>query len=176
MNSHEVFIYIHRGCFAGTGAIVRLPQCQWSRPDGCGKISQCITAAGHGGAGAVYMFWDMLYLCFNMYICVCVCVWIMVFEWYWLQCYIAISWQMTTLSSAQSYSGTSYDLPILANYAKTKLRYKFHLFCCVTCNTLVKTAIYRKSIKWHNWSGQWFGTHLVPSHCREQMVESFTDA
>ena len=27
MNSHEVFVHIHRGCFAGTGAIVRLPQC-----------------------------------------------------------------------------------------------------------------------------------------------------
>ena len=38
MNSHEVFIHIHQGYFAGTGAIVRLPQCQWS-----GKISQCIT-------------------------------------------------------------------------------------------------------------------------------------
>ena len=24
MNSHEVFIHIHQGCFAGTGAIVRL--------------------------------------------------------------------------------------------------------------------------------------------------------
>ena len=43
MNSHEVFIHIHQGCFAGTGAIVRLPQCQWSKPDGYGKISQCIT-------------------------------------------------------------------------------------------------------------------------------------
>ena len=41
MNSHEVFIHIHQGCFAGTGAIVRLPQCQWSKPDGYGKISQC---------------------------------------------------------------------------------------------------------------------------------------
>ena len=40
MNSHEVFIHIHQGCFAGTGAIVRLPQCQWSKPDGYGKISQ----------------------------------------------------------------------------------------------------------------------------------------
>ena len=28
MNSHEVFIHIHQGCFAGTRAIVRLPQCQ----------------------------------------------------------------------------------------------------------------------------------------------------
>ena len=28
MNSHEVFIHIHQVCFAGTGAIVRLPQCQ----------------------------------------------------------------------------------------------------------------------------------------------------
>ena len=27
MNSHEVFIHIHQGCFAGTGTIVRLPQC-----------------------------------------------------------------------------------------------------------------------------------------------------
>ena len=43
MNSHEAFIHIHQGCFAGTGAIVRLPQCQWSKPDGYGKISQCIT-------------------------------------------------------------------------------------------------------------------------------------
>ena len=41
MNSHEVFIHIHQGCFAGTGAIVR--QCQWSKPYGYGKISQCIT-------------------------------------------------------------------------------------------------------------------------------------
>ena len=43
MNSHEVFIHIHQGCFAGTGAIVRLPQCQWSKLDGYGKISQRIT-------------------------------------------------------------------------------------------------------------------------------------
>ena len=43
MNSHKVFIHIHQGCFAGTGAIVRLSQCQLSKPDGYGKISQCIT-------------------------------------------------------------------------------------------------------------------------------------
>ena len=43
MNSREVFIHIHQGCFTGTGAIVRLPQCQWSKPDGYGKITQCIT-------------------------------------------------------------------------------------------------------------------------------------
>ena len=43
MNSHEVFTHIHQGCFAGTGAIIRLPQCQWSKPGGYGKISQCIT-------------------------------------------------------------------------------------------------------------------------------------
>ena len=50
MNSHEVFIHIHQGCFAGTGAIVRLPQCQWSKPDGYGKISQCITTTQHSKA------------------------------------------------------------------------------------------------------------------------------
>ena len=47
MDSHEVFSHIHQGCFAGTGAIVILPQCQWSEPDGYGKISQCITTTKH---------------------------------------------------------------------------------------------------------------------------------
>ena len=56
MNSHEVVIHIHQGCFAGTGAIVRLPQCQWSKPDGYGKISQCITTTKHGKAKTVCIF------------------------------------------------------------------------------------------------------------------------
>ena len=56
MNSLEVFIHIHQGCFAGTGAIVRLPQCQWSKPDGYGKISQCITTPKHSKAKTVCIF------------------------------------------------------------------------------------------------------------------------
>ena len=56
MNSHEVFIHIHQGCFAGTGSIVRLPQCQWSKPDGYGKISQCITTTKHSKAKTVCIF------------------------------------------------------------------------------------------------------------------------
>ena len=56
MNSHEVFIHIHQGFFAGTGAIVRLPQCQWSKPDGYGKISQCITTTKHIKAKTVCIF------------------------------------------------------------------------------------------------------------------------
>ena len=56
MNSHEVFIHIHQGCFAGTGAIVRLPQCQWSKPDEYGKISQCITKTKHSKAKTVCIF------------------------------------------------------------------------------------------------------------------------
>ena len=56
MNSHEVFIHFHQGCFAGTGAIVRLPQCQWSKPDGYGKISQCITTTKHSKAKTVCIF------------------------------------------------------------------------------------------------------------------------
>ena len=56
MNSHEVLIHIHQGCFAGTGAIVRLPQCQWSKPDGYGKISQCITTTKHSKAKTVCIF------------------------------------------------------------------------------------------------------------------------
>ena len=56
MNSHEVFIHIHQGYFAGTGAIVKLPQCQWSKPDGYGKISQCITTTKHSKAKTVCIF------------------------------------------------------------------------------------------------------------------------
>ena len=56
MNSHEVFIHIHQGCFAGTGTIIRLPQCQWSKPDGYGKISQCITTTKHSKAKTVCIF------------------------------------------------------------------------------------------------------------------------
>ena len=64
MNSHEVFIHIHQGCFAGTGAIVRLPQCQWSKPDGYGKISQCYILYNHNKAqqskNRVHISWDIL--------------------------------------------------------------------------------------------------------------------
>ena len=56
MNSHEAFIHIHQGCFAGTGAIVRLPRCQWSKSDGYGKISQCITTRKHSKAKTVCIF------------------------------------------------------------------------------------------------------------------------
>ena len=57
MNLHEVFIHIHQGCFAGIGAIVKLPQCQWSKPDGYGKISQCITTTKHSKAktGCIFL-------------------------------------------------------------------------------------------------------------------------
>ena len=64
MNSYEAFIPIHQGCFAGTGAIVRLPQCQWSKPDGYGKISQCITTTKHSKAKTVCIFLG-IYCSFN---------------------------------------------------------------------------------------------------------------
>ena len=63
MNLHEAFIHIHQGCFAGTGAIVRLPQCQWSELDGYGKISQCITKTKHSKAKTVC-------ICLGIY-CMC---------------------------------------------------------------------------------------------------------
>ena len=56
MNPREIFIHIHQGCFAGTGAIVRLPQCQWSKPDGYGKVSQCITTTKHNKAKTLCIF------------------------------------------------------------------------------------------------------------------------
>ena len=63
MNSHEVFIHIHQGCFACTGAIVRLPQCQWSKPDGYGKVSQCITTTKHSKAKTVCIFLRIYCMC-----------------------------------------------------------------------------------------------------------------
>ena len=63
MNSHEVFVHIHQGCYAGTGAIVRLPQCQWSKPDGYGKISQCITTTTHSKAKTVCIFLGVYCTC-----------------------------------------------------------------------------------------------------------------
>ena len=63
MNSHEVFIHIHQGCFAGTGAIVRLPQCQWSKPDGYGKISQCINTTKHSQAKTMCIFLGIYCTC-----------------------------------------------------------------------------------------------------------------
>ena len=74
MNSHEVFIHIHQGCFAGTGAIARLPVCQWSKPDGYGKISQCITKTKHSKAKTVciflgiYCMWCLLWVRSLIYI------------------------------------------------------------------------------------------------------------
>ena len=65
MNSHEVFIHILQGCFAGTGAIVRLPQCQWSKPDGYGKISQCITTTKHSKAKTMCIFLGIYCRTFN---------------------------------------------------------------------------------------------------------------
>ena len=61
MNSHQVIIHIHQGCFAGTGAIVRLPQCQWSKPDGYEKISQCIITTKHSKAKTVCIFLGIYY-------------------------------------------------------------------------------------------------------------------
>ena len=63
MRSHEVFIHIHQGCFAGTGAIVRLPQCQWSKPDGYGKSSRCITTTNHSKAKTVCIFLGIYCTC-----------------------------------------------------------------------------------------------------------------
>ena len=73
MNSHEVFIHIHQGCFAGTGAIVRLPQCQWSKPDGYGKISQCITTTKHSKVKTVYIFLGIYCTAIRLELCSSAC-------------------------------------------------------------------------------------------------------
>ena len=67
MNSHEVFIHIHQGCFPGTGEIDRLPQCQWSKPDGYGKISQCMTTTKHSKAVTVCIFLGIYCKCLSFH-------------------------------------------------------------------------------------------------------------
>ena len=67
MNSLEVFIHIHQGCFAGTGAIVRLPQCQRSKHGGYGKISQCITTTKHSKAKTVCIFLGIYCICVSQW-------------------------------------------------------------------------------------------------------------
>ena len=65
MNSHEVFIHIHQGYFAGTGAIVRLPQCQWSKPDGYEKISSMYNHnKAQQSKNRVHISWDILYVAY----------------------------------------------------------------------------------------------------------------
>ena len=62
MNSHEVFIHIHQGCFAGTGAIVRLPQCQWSKPDDIWEIQSMYNHnKAQQNKNRVHISWDILY-------------------------------------------------------------------------------------------------------------------
>ena len=63
-----IIIHIHRGCFAGTGAIVKLQQCQWSKPDGYGTISQCITTTKHSKAKTVCIFLGIYYRLDKQYI------------------------------------------------------------------------------------------------------------
>ena len=63
INSHEIFIHTYQGCFAGTGAIVRLPQCQWSKPDGYGKISQWIATTKHSKAKTACIFLGIYCTC-----------------------------------------------------------------------------------------------------------------
>ena len=103
MNSHEVSIHIHQGCFAGTGAIARLPQCQWSKPDGYGKISQCITTTKHSKAKTVCIFLGIYCTYIN--------------------CFTGIR--------GQSYNWSPEDTSIIAHYQAIKEHYKHKGFCVV---------------------------------------------
>ena len=89
MNSHEVFIHIHQGCFAGSGAIVRLPQCQWSKPDGYGKISQGITTTKHSKAKTVCIFLEIYCITPNV---LRGCIYLsMPLSWCWFSLYIFVN-------------------------------------------------------------------------------------
>ena len=54
------YIYAHilQGYFTGTGAIVRLPQCQWSKPEGYGHIDRHLTTPKHSKARTVCILYQ----------------------------------------------------------------------------------------------------------------------
>ena len=119
VNSHEVFIHIHQGCFASTGAIVRLPQCQWSKPDGYGNISQCITTTKHSNTKTVCIFQGIY--------CTCLCIVILILHIYIYIEHNGVKWDNLyyTLDS-WSFRGVIWD-HILDNHNKiyphTEFRY-----------------------------------------------------
>ena len=53
LNSNDIYAHILQGYFTGTGAIVRLPQCQWSKPEGYGYIDRHLTTTKHSKARTV---------------------------------------------------------------------------------------------------------------------------
>ena len=107
MNSHEVFIHIHQGCFVGTGAIVRLPQCQWSKPDGYGKISQCITTTKHSKAKTVCIFLGIY--------CIHTCTAVTTLLTLWRYCSLALNHRYTFLSIRKIMSRICYVAPSQPN-------------------------------------------------------------
>ena len=110
MNSHDAFTHIHQGCFAGTGAIVRLPQCQWSKPAGYEKISQYITTTKHGKAIAVCIFLGTY--CMHMH------VQMHMYMYMYLYMYMYIyngleqyTYKMTSKSHRVQWLNFAYDIP-----------------------------------------------------------------
>ena len=54
------FIHILQGCITGTGAIIWLPLCQWSNPEGYGYINGLYqTTTKHNKAWTVCIMWGM---------------------------------------------------------------------------------------------------------------------
>ena len=49
--------------FIRVALLALLPQCQWSKPDGYGKISQCITTTKHSKAKTVCIFLGIYCIC-----------------------------------------------------------------------------------------------------------------
>ena len=68
LDSHNLFTHILQGYFTGTGAIIWLPQCQWSNPEGYGLIQP---SPNHNktkqSRNSVHNLWDVLQLFIYLY-------------------------------------------------------------------------------------------------------------
>ena len=151
MNSHEIFIHIHQGCFAGTGAIVRLPQCQWSKPDGSGKISQCITTTKHSKAKTVCIF-------LGIYCIYCVLSISLIFN-SWGK--LATNWQNISRPNF-GYWWTWWSYPMGCNWQKDMMTSSNRNIICITgplCRKLPVTGEFpsRRPV---TWSWFFFDLHL----------------
>ena len=113
MNSHEVFIHIHQGCFAGTGAIVWLPQCQWSEPDGYMKISQCIITTKHSKAKTVCIFLGIYCILSHWF--------------YWIMCIILIGWRTLILYKLIWLAGAQFCFVFIIRIGWSKVSASFSL-------------------------------------------------
>ena len=143
--SHIICLFplIFQGCFTGTGAIVRLPQCRWSNPEGYGYItvigSYLITAKHN----------ELLTMCIILGTCGMYCIYILIFR-------VCISSNSPCKTQVHCWLANimSYGLMYVWNFNVTSINYSgaeteiFQGWCAVWLELSSNTAPYPS---WSTW-------------------------